>query len=193
MCFVGFYLNISMKSRRHSPRFRSNSLETRFSWCLHSSGTAVSFSSWCRRIPFLDWRTPIAIELPPSGDRDWPKVGKRVVVYEWGWCTHLLLVLVVWPLTTRPLQDGAPFLLLIETPSTFRHSLRFFHTLHRNLSHILSPSCFAVCGHYLSPSIAVVFSLFSKASNEVHIHSYIFAKCANDECLMRNPILQMMS
>ena len=31
--------------------------------------------------------------------------------------THLLLALVVWPLTTRPLRDGASFLLLIQTPS----------------------------------------------------------------------------
>ena len=29
----------------------------------------------------------------------------------------------------------------------------------RNFSLILSPSCFAVCGHHLSPRIAIVFSL----------------------------------
>ena len=68
--------------------------------------------------------------------------------------------------TTRPLRDGVPFLLLIEAPSIFRCSLRFFHILHRNLLHILSPSSFAVCGHHLSPSIAIVFSLLSKASND---------------------------
>ena len=50
-------------------------------------------------------------------------------------------------------------LLLIETPPTFGRSLRFFHILHRNCLLILSPSCFAVCGHHLSPKIALVFSL----------------------------------
>ena len=33
--------------------------------------------------------------------------------------THLLLALVIWPLTTHPFRDGAPFLLLRETPPTF--------------------------------------------------------------------------
>ena len=33
--------------------------------------------------------------------------------------THLLLVIVICPLTTQPFRDGAPFLLLIETPPTF--------------------------------------------------------------------------
>ena len=66
--------------------------------------------------------------------------------------THSLLALVVWPLTTRPLRDGASFLLIIETPPTFRRSLRFFHTLHRNLLHILSPYCFAVYAHHLGVS-----------------------------------------
>ena len=32
--------------------------------------------------------------------------------------TLLLLALVIRPLTTHPFQDGAPFLLLTETPST---------------------------------------------------------------------------
>ena len=41
--------------------------------------------------------------------------------------THLLLALAIWPLTTHPFRDGAPFLLLIETPPTFGRSLRFFH------------------------------------------------------------------
>ena len=58
-------------------------------------------------------------------------------------------------------RDGAPFLLLIETPPTFGRSLRFFHTLHKNCSLILSPSCFAVCRHHLSPinRVAIVFSI----------------------------------
>ena len=45
--------------------------------------------------------------------------------------------------------------------------VRFFYTLHRNLLHILSPSCFAVCGHHLSSSIATVFSLLPNASNDL--------------------------
>ena len=79
--------------------------------------------------------------------------------------THLLLDSVVWPLTTHPFRDGAPFLLLIETPPTFRRSLRFFRVLHRNCLLILSPFCFTVCGHHLSPRIAIVFSLLSSLPN----------------------------
>ena len=30
----------------------------------------------------------------------------------------------------HPFRDGAPFLLLIETPPTFGRSVRFFHILH---------------------------------------------------------------
>ena len=41
--------------------------------------------------------------------------------------THLLLaVVVIEPLTTHPFRDGAPFLLLIETPPTLGLSRRFF-------------------------------------------------------------------
>ena len=36
--------------------------------------------------------------------------------------THLLLALVIRPLTTHPFRDGEPFLLLIETPPTFESS-----------------------------------------------------------------------
>ena len=73
----------------------------------------------------------------------------------------MLLALVISPLTTHPFQDGAPFLLLTETPPTFGRSLCLFHILHRNCLLILSPSCFAVCGHHLSPRIAIVFSVLS--------------------------------
>ena len=44
--------------------------------------------------------------------------------------THLLLALVIWPSTTHPFRDGAPFLLLIETSPTIGRSLRCFHILH---------------------------------------------------------------
>ena len=37
----------------------------------------------------------------------------------------------------------------METPPTFGRSLRFFHKQHRNCLLILSPSCFATCGHHL--------------------------------------------
>ena len=43
--------------------------------------------------------------------------------------THLLLALVIGPLTTRPFRDGARILLLIETPPPFGRSLRRFHML----------------------------------------------------------------
>ena len=43
--------------------------------------------------------------------------------------THSLRALVIWPLTTHSFRDGAPFLLLTETPPTFGRSLRFFHVL----------------------------------------------------------------
>ena len=42
------------------------------------------------------------------------------------------LALVIRPLTTHPFRDGAPFLLLIETPPTLGRSLRFFHKSHYN-------------------------------------------------------------
>ena len=45
--------------------------------------------------------------------------------------THVLLALVICPLTMHPFRDEAPFLLLIETPPTFGLSLRFFHILHK--------------------------------------------------------------
>ena len=63
--------------------------------------------------------------------------------------THLLLALVVSSLTTHPFRDGAPLLLLIETPPIFGRSLRFLHILHRKRLLILSPSYFAACGHHL--------------------------------------------
>ena len=44
-------------------------------------------------------------------------------------------------------------------PPIFGRSLRFFHILRTDYLLILPPSCFAVCGHRLSPRIAVVFSL----------------------------------
>ena len=80
--------------------------------------------------------------------------------------SFLLLALVVRPLATHhPFRDGAPSPLLIETPPTFGRSLRFSHVLHRKGLLILSPSCFAVCGHHLSPRIAIVFSLLSSLPN----------------------------
>ena len=77
----------------------------------------------------------------------------------------VVLALVFWPLTTHPFPDGAPFLLLLETPQTFGHSVRFFHTLHITFSLISSASYLAVCGRHLSPRIAIVFSLLSNVPN----------------------------
>ena len=56
------------------------------------------------------------------------------------------IALVFRPLTTHPLRVEAPFLLLLETPPTFRRSLRCFHTL---LLLTLSPlPCCAARGHH---------------------------------------------
>ena len=54
----------------------------------------------------------------------------------------MLLALVVWPLTTHLFRDGAPFLLLVETPPTFGRSVRVFCILHRSfcLCFLLPPS-----------------------------------------------------
>ena len=47
---------------------------------------------------------------------------KNTTTCEWGWKqegrTRLSLALVIWPLATRPFRDGAPILLLTETPPT---------------------------------------------------------------------------
>ena len=88
--------------------------------------------------------------------------------------THLLLALVIWPLTTHPFRGGASFIPLIETLPTFRSSLRFFRLLRRKYLLIFSPSCFAVCGHHLSHRIAIVFSLLSSVPNFSMSHSSIF-------------------
>ena len=89
------------------------------------------------------------------------------LLYTWGGGggTHLLLALVIRPLTTHPFRDGAPFLLLIGTPPTFGRSLRFFYTLHVKILLILSLSCFAVCGHHLSHRITIVFSVLYRLPN----------------------------
>ena len=75
--------------------------------------------------------------------------------------THWLLALVIRRLTTYPFRDGAPFLLIIETPRTFLGAhLRFFPHVKQNML-TFSISCFAFCAHHLSPGIAIVFSLLS--------------------------------
>ena len=65
----------------------------------------------------------------------------------------------IWPLTTRPFRDGAPFLLIIETSLSFGRLLGFLHMRHRNVLLILPPCSFAFCCHHLSPKIAIVFTL----------------------------------
>ena len=70
---------------------------------------------------------PPYIGIPPYSDRLMGPGGGR------GGTHLLLLALVISPSTTHPFRDGAPFLLLIETPPTFGRSLRFFHRLHTTL------------------------------------------------------------
>ena len=66
-----------------------------------------------------------------------------------------------------------------ETPATFGRSLRFFHILHRNCLLILSPSCSAVFGHHLSPSIAIVFSPLFRLPNSSISHMSNFLVSSN--------------
>ena len=51
---------------------------------------------------------------------------KGVTVGGAGGVLVLLLALTIWPLTTNPFRDEAPYLLLLETPPTFGRSLRVF-------------------------------------------------------------------
>ena len=53
------------------------------------------------------------------------------------------------------------------------HYVFFFHILHRNFSITLSLSCFAFCGHHLSPRTAMAFPL-SSAPNISMPHSFFF-------------------
>ena len=62
-------------------------------------------------------------------------------------------------MTTHPLPDEAPFPLLTDTSNIWALVAFVFHMLHINILLILSTSCFAVCGHHLSPRIAIVLSL----------------------------------
>ena len=107
-------------------------------------------------------------------------VGQR---WDRGWGglggTRSLPAFVIWPLITHPFRDGAPFPLLIETPPTFGRSLRFFHILHRNCLLILSPSCFAVCGHHISPRIVIIFSPLSSLPNSSMSHTSNFLISSN--------------
>ena len=79
-------------------------------------------------------------------------------------------------LTTHSFRDGAPFIStpnsLIDTPPTFRRSLRFFHVLHGNCLFILSPSCFAVRGYHIFLRIAIVFSLLSSLPKTSTSHTF---------------------
>ena len=59
---------------------------------------------------------------------------------------------------THPFRDRAPFLLITET-SDVRALIMFRPFLHSSCSLILPPSRLVVCGHHLSPRIAIVFSL----------------------------------
>ena len=76
------------------------------------------------------------------------------------------------------IRDVAPFLLQIDTPPTFGRSLSCFHIVHFFLL-VLSPSCFAACGHYPSPPVSIVFSLLSSVPNSSMSHSSVFFISSN--------------
>ena len=83
---------------------------------------------------------------------------------EGGACTHLLVALVIWPLTTHPFRDGAPFPLLRKTPPSCGRSVPTCrpHIAFSSTSYLISFIFLAVCGHPLSPRIATVFLLYRR-------------------------------
>ena len=82
--------------------------------------------------------------------------------------THLLLTVVIWPLPTHPFRDGAPLLLLPETPPTVGLSIRFsLYYVRRYCLRALIPFLvFPFAATVLSPRIAIVFSLSSRAPKQ---------------------------
>lgn len=79
--------------------------------------------------------------------------------------THLLLAIVVGPLATHSLRDVTPFLLPTEAPLTHGRSLRLFHSFHKDLCCISSPSPFVVCDHPPPPCTVVISFPLSNVSN----------------------------
>ena len=61
-------------------------------------------------------------------------------------------------------RDGAPFLLLIK-PLQCLGAQYVFSLLYHFEMFISSSSCFAICGHHLSPRVAMVFLLLSRVPN----------------------------
>ena len=57
--------------------------------------------------------------------------------------------------------------------------IRLSHILHEHYLLFVSPSCFAACGHHLSPRIAIVFSLLSCLTNSSMSHSSSFLISSN--------------
>ena len=78
-----------------------------------------------------------------------------------------MLPLVIWPWTTHPFRDGAPFLLLTETSPTFGRSVRFFHipvsAIFFSLSYLFALWSSVATIHLLG--YAIVFALLSNESN----------------------------
>ena len=98
--------------------------------------------------------------------------------------THLLLALVLGPLTTHPFRDGAPFLPLTETPPIFERSWSFCEMYYLFFLLNLSPSCFAFCGHRLSPRIYSDCFLAIIIEDTKYLHICLFAS---------SPLLQHIS
>ena len=68
--------------------------------------------------------------------------------------THLLLVLVILPLTTHPFRGTAPFPLLNKnTPNSWALITCFSCVTYSLFAYLTHSSCFAYCGHHLPPRI----------------------------------------
>ena len=109
---------------------------------------------------------------------------------EGGGGLHLLLAVVIWPLTTLTTHPFKRSTVSTENSDTaniyalFTLFLRFFYILHKHSQlecififynkHCLltlCPSCFFVSGHNLSLRIAIVYSLPSLSTNLLHVTS----------------------
>ena len=89
-----------------------------------------------------------------------------------GGCPHLWLASIIRPLTTHPFRDGAPFLILIETPPAFGRSLHCFHVSHSFFFANFIPLL-------VSPPVATIYLLGQQ------LFSRCCLVCQTPPCLIR--------